>query len=386
MHLITRNVNTAFYELVSSFHAGSKDPNSNIVKRTSRNGPVLMREDPVMVTYTHPKERVLFNQARDANPFLHLYEALWMLAGRNDVAPLAYYAKQFERYSDDGKTLNGAYGNRWRHAKGELIHGPFEKHGVEADWENVDQLRILIDHLKADPNSRRAVLQMWYVEDDLLKIGTSKDVCCNTAVYFSIRTVHFGPALSMRGPHIPSKDISYLDMTVTNRSNDMIWGMLGGDFTTFSFLQEYMAAQIGVEVGRYTQMTNNLHVYENNWKPDEWLKWYESTEEWDSQLSRDGDYSFVTKSIPLIKDPAKFDEELPKFVETYSGDNPERKTWVDYSEPFFDKVAQPMMTAFYAYKKKSYDLALSYCKDIIADDWRIAATNWIARRAKRNKR
>ena len=103
---------------------------------------------------------VLFNSARDCNPWFHLYESLWMLAGRNDVASIAYYAKNMANYSDDGKTLNGAYGFRWRHmvARGQ-------------PWKGVDQLDILVNHLKADPTSRRAVLQMWNVEDDLLKIG-----------------------------------------------------------------------------------------------------------------------------------------------------------------------------------------------------------------------
>jgi thymidylate synthase len=661
MHLITRNVNTAFNELVSLFnnddYAVNGENSVGVIKRPSRNGPVLMIDEPVMVTYTHPKERVLFNHARDANPFLHLYEALWMLAGRNDVAPLAYYAKQFEQYSDDGKTLNGAYGYRWRHAFNLRTYD-----SRQGECKPLDQLRILIDHLKTDPNSRRAVLQMWNVESDLLKIDTSKDVCCNTAVYFSIRdTDEYDQAKDARPPQY------VLDMTVTNRSNDLClagetrfrspegdksiqelakkfqnekrfkypiyaidtvtgdqrlswmtnawktgtkpvlkigfddgsfirltgdhilfkktklfegkrctglkieerqacefkigdrvladvpefssaragsyikfkrnlfqntgfsnmvnehreywefmtgeklgtddvhhddengrnntysnlskmsrsahmvhhmtksnpnfkmtpqqvfdraskggkthkgknvseetrkklsiaaklrdksgkrkrnenghyisnhkiisieqdglaivydftvpgrhnavlnngvvahncWGMLGANVVHFSFLQEYMAAQIGVEVGRYTQMTNNLHVYENNWKPDIWLA---ESNKWSSK-SYDG-FNKVNQGwlVPLIKNPAKFDEELPKFIETYSGENPDRKTWVDYSEPFIKNTAVPMMDAFYAHKRRQYNTAEDYCSQIVSDDWRIAVTNWITKR--RNK-
>jgi hypothetical protein len=89
-----------------------------------------------------------------------------MLAGRNDVATVAYYAKQMREYSEDGKTLNGAYGYRWRN---QLVN--VYEHG-DPTWQHVDQLDVLVAHLKADPTSRRAVLQMWNVEDDLLKIGT----------------------------------------------------------------------------------------------------------------------------------------------------------------------------------------------------------------------
>ena len=37
-----------------------------------------------------------------------------------------------------------------------------------------------------DVESRRAVLQMWNVEDDLLKVDSSRDVCCNLSVLFTV--------------------------------------------------------------------------------------------------------------------------------------------------------------------------------------------------------
>ena len=61
------------------------------VQRDSRNGPVLMMPDVVTTEYAKPEERVLFWPERDANPFLHLYESLWMLAGRNDIEPILRY-------------------------------------------------------------------------------------------------------------------------------------------------------------------------------------------------------------------------------------------------------------------------------------------------------
>ena len=91
MHLKTRNVNTAFKTLVGIFHSRglSYDPQLQFSGRDSRNGRVIVLDEPVLMTYSHPCERVLFNQARDCNPFFHVYEALWMLAGRNDVASVS---------------------------------------------------------------------------------------------------------------------------------------------------------------------------------------------------------------------------------------------------------------------------------------------------------
>src|SRR5690606_5311325 len=158
--------------------------------------------------------RVLFNPERDCNPFFHLFEAMWMLAGRNDLAPLQYFVSTFGQFSDDGKTLNGAYGYRWRNAESshEVINEDYgglgTVPGIEVD--RVDQLNVIIEELRKNPDSRRCVLQMWNVQDDLMKISKSADVCCNTNCYFLITD-------------------GKLDMTVCNRSNDMVLGMLGAN-------------------------------------------------------------------------------------------------------------------------------------------------------------
>jgi len=178
---------------------------------------------PVTTVYEHPEERVVFHEARDYNVAFVLYEALWMLAGRQDVAPLLRYVKDFDKYSDDGKTLHGAYGYRWLHT------------GVK------DQLAIIADRLRRDPLDRRAVLQIWDSRQDL---GVnSKDIPCNLTVTF--QTDHNG----------------HLDMVVFCRSNDMIWGAYYANAFHFSLLQEYMSRWIGCPVGTYTQISVNYHAY-----------------------------------------------------------------------------------------------------------------------------
>lgn len=330
MHLTYRNAETAFHGLVTGM--ANEFP---MVRTDSRAGPVLMIRGPVLVTYERPQERVVFNVVRDANPFFHLYEALWMLAGRNDVAPLTYYnSKIAEIASDDGVTFNGAYGKRWSGGRRQLY----------VSEGSPNQLQIIIDHLKQKPGSRRAVLQMWNVEQDLAKIDMSKDVCCNTAVYFAIEN-------------------GRLDMTVTNRSNDVVWGMLGANVVTFSILQEYMAAAIGVEMGLYHQFTNNLHAYTERWRAEDWIR------------------AGVTEypgAEPLVHDPAAFITEVERFVERHSRDAIAGM----FTEPFLAHVAQPMMIAFHNHKRKQDELALQILSATTAPDWRLAATAWIERRMK----
>jgi len=436
MHIHTRNVNTAFRELVDLFyHEGHHirvDPGTGkeletsvpILKEPSRQGGVLRVDGPVTITYSHPRERVLFNAARDANPFFHLYHALWLLAGRNDVAAPAYYVKKFMDFSDDGKTVNGSYGHRWRcglHHPGVCTTVLDKPQEFDPDWKAVDQLDILVNHLRADPNSRRAVLQMWNVEDDLLKIGMpcnrcpespagtcphckngmkmqSKDICCNLSVLFSIREEY----REVRPPEsknpamiLGTAPVKLLDITVYNRSNDLVWGLLGEDYVTFTVLQEYMAARLGVEVGRYHHVSNNLHVYDWNWKPEQWLAIDDA-----NPIDRYGDSFntttsdnklFVTKRpqvlFPLIKDPAVFEKEVPLFVDMHKDERPaDPSAFPDgISEPFLKDVAHPMLMAFHAHKhnrKHSLvsDVALDCASHIKADDWRIACISWLQRR------
>lgn len=402
MHFKFSNVNSTFRGLLAGFQDGEYlDHNMTlhtvpVRQQGSRNGPVLLIEEPCTITYLNPRQRVLFNQARDCNPFFHVFESLWMLAGRNDIKPLRTYISNYD-FSDDGVHQNGAYGYRWRQATRSRIG----TNGDVSDYRNYDQLKILVEHLKADPASRRAVLQMWNVEDDLLKIGlkaecvkknsqgechppahvhncpvvspswpkASKDVCCNLSVMFSIRETR----RSAQGVRVPDAVDRHLDMTVTNRSNDLIWGMLGANVVHFSFLQEYMATRLGVEVGVYNQFTNNLHVYctRKDYKPAAWL----ADETPDAYVEQPINY------VPLVQNADRFDQEVARFIDVdWTDANPLQPGWHGFLEPFLETVASPMCRAFAMHKARDYSAAIYWCNEIKADDWRIACYNWIEKR------
>ena len=70
-------------------------------RETSRNGDVFVAETPTCIVYNQPTEKVLFSPLRDANPFFHLLESIWMLSGCNDAKFLNYYVKDFgDRYGE----------------------------------------------------------------------------------------------------------------------------------------------------------------------------------------------------------------------------------------------------------------------------------------------
>lgn len=227
MHVLNvRNVHEALPRGVDYLkHAGHR--------RSSRNGDVLLSTVPVATVYDRPVERVVWWPERDYNVFFNIYESLWMLMGRNDVAPLKRYVKNFDRYSDDGSTLHGAYGHRWRR------HYEF------------DQLEVIADRLKHLPNDRRSVLSMWNPLVDLHwgDDDGAKDVPCNDMATFQL-----------------DRD-GRLDLVVFCRSNDIVWGAYYANAFHFSMLLEYMAAWIGVPVGTYTQVSVNYHGYLNTLQP-----------------------------------------------------------------------------------------------------------------------
>jgi hypothetical protein len=129
MHVIrARNANQALPEMMHYVRDSGL-----VVKRDSRNGPVLQFAEPFCIKYQRPTQRVVFWEERDANPFFHLFESLWMIAGRNDVAYPARYSSNIAQFSDDGHTFHGAYGYRWR-KHFQVLMDPQKGAGASTRW------------------------------------------------------------------------------------------------------------------------------------------------------------------------------------------------------------------------------------------------------------
>lgn len=320
----------------------------------TRNGPCIVAPGPVVTVYEKPMERVLFSPLRDANPFFHLMESLWMLAGRNDLEFVQQFNKRFDGYSDDGRTVHGAYGFRWR------------------NWYNLDQLAILYEELRDKPNTRRAVLNMWSPIGDLIPLVINdndrevaigglegRDVPCNTHCYFDVRG-------------------GRLNMTVCNRSNDIIWGAYGANVVHFSVLQEYMAGWLGVPVGEYRQFSNNFHAYLDVYsegKLQEIAKEAEVTDYYHKPAGgMNGD---AVDAMPMMMtDIEAFNEDLMSFMMAPMKSH-------NYRNKFFAFVATPMYYAWHDRKKKLND-GMKHIEKVEATDWKQAATMWIGRRERKH--
>ena len=333
-----RNVNDALLRGIDLFNDSAQ-----YRVQESRNGNTYEALEPVTTVYKRPWERVCLIKQRDANPFFHYIEGLWMLAGRKDLKPLTHFVKSMEDFSDDGETLWGAYGWRWR------------------DYFHKDQLDIIVSMLKTNPDDRRCVLQMWDANKDLNRQG--KDVPCNTNIYFKIRD-------------------NELHMTVCNRSNDMLWGAYGANVVHMSMLQEYMASRIGVQIGTYRQVSDSFHVYLN----PVWDKVKDIELDIYTQREIKNPYDTLcvhtnyeqNDHVSLVTDPLSFDWELKRFFGIQPMDF---EVVVDgWENAAFREIGVPMMKAYAAYNIGELDYAYEKAEEIKAIDWRRACLDWIRKR------
>ena len=332
MEIVARNVNEALYKAVLCMKQGG-------VARDSRNGPVLEYPTPVLTTYLRPWERVLFNVERDANPFFHFMEGLWILAGRDDVDWICRYNKKLADYSDDGHTFHGAYGYRMRFVA------------------LADQLNTAIEMLRANHDDRRVVVQIWNADLDLGE--PLKDIPCNTQLYFKIRN-------------------DVLHMTVTCRSNDIIWGAYGANAVHFSMVQQYVADFVGVQCGPMHQLSDSWHVYTQLYPNDLWARVQGSVAHTDDLYDR---ADFIQANMPRVAErPEVFDIELYNFMNGILSD----LTRAEWQNPIFPDLAIPMAVAWNAYKDGNIPWAIKHVyENINAVDWRMACRDWLKRRLHR---
>ena len=322
------------------------------VPMPSRAGEVIAAPGPVTTVYERPNERVVFWPERDANPPFHAMEAAWMLNGRRDLAFLTQFVKRFSEYSDDGHTLAGAYGYRWKKHFHEGKSTPAGVYPVP-----IDQIERVIALLKAEPFSRRAVITMFDPVEDLRTDEASKDIPCNLTI-------------CLRVIYGRKDEPNQLHMTTLARSHDIIFGAYGANAVHFSVLLEYLAARLGLAVGTYTQISNNYHAYR-----DVYLKTARGALDPALSPPAPGENPYITGEVspyPMVKNPDTWDRDLALFMEAphaYGFDN-----------PWFSAVAKPIWFCNKAVRQRKFDEALEIIEQCKATDWKKATKEWIHRK------
>lgn len=188
--------------------------------QSSRIGDVREVEN-VMVTFTDPVKT--HTPPRDGSaPLLGLLEGAQLVAG---IAADDLMVELFPKYAEHSD-FYGAYPRRA---------------GAH------DQLPLLFEALRTDPNTRRGVLTLWDAKLDAA--GGYLDHPCTLALTFRVRN-------------------GALNMSVKMRSNDL-WIGAPYDFVQFAVLQQTFATALGLTCGTYTHVADSLHIYHRDFEAAE---------------------------------------------------------------------------------------------------------------------
>lgn len=145
-------------------------------------------------------------------------EAMWILQGSNRLDGLQPWAPSYAKFSDDGRTLNGAYGP-----------------------SVVTQIPYVVDVLQHDPESRQAIIGIWRPSP-----RSSRDIPCTMSVQFLLREGH-------------------IHTNVFMRSSDA-W--IGWPYDVFSFtmvtIHVALLFNYPPNLGTLTLIAGSQHLYESN--------------------------------------------------------------------------------------------------------------------------
>ncbi|MGW2769652.1 thymidylate synthase [Streptomyces sp. NPDC001275] len=192
-------------------------------EKVSPRGMATREVRDVHMLLTQPRARLLYAPpARILNPAFAVAETVWHLSG-SDAAWIFDYNARLWQYADDG-VLRGAYGPRMRNWAGK-----------------VDQLGRVVEILKEDPDSRRALIQLY---DPAQDAAGHKDVPCTLGFRFHLRAGRLHMATTMRGQDV--------------------WIGMPYDVFFYTVLHELVAGWLDAELGEFHLHVGSLHMYENH--------------------------------------------------------------------------------------------------------------------------
>jgi len=170
-----------------------------------------------------PRARLVKSSHRRFDLVFAVAQLVWFLSGSDSVEAISFYNPRGRDFSDDGRTVRGAYGKRLFNLVGGL-----------------NQMADAITKLNADPASRRVVALIYLPEDTG---ASSRDIPCTIGVQFLVRE----GALHM----------------ITNMRSQSAAFVMPYDVFAFTMLQEIVARELDLELGAYYHHSNSFHYYDD---------------------------------------------------------------------------------------------------------------------------
>jgi thymidylate synthase len=181
-----------------------------------------------------------------------IYELLWFLRGDTNVKYLHEHGVSiWDEWADENGELGPVYGKQWR-------SWPTQ------DGRHIDQLSLVMEQLKSNPNSRRILVSAWNVgELDRMAL-----LPCHALFQFYVA----GGRLSCQ---------------LYQRSADALLGV-PFNVASYALLTHMIAQQCGLKVGEFVWTGGDCHLYLNH------------LEQTDLQLSRT---PFPLPQLKILRKP-----------------------------------------------------------------------------------
>ena len=152
------------------------------------------------------------------------HELIWFLSGSTNVKYLQDESVTiWDEWADKKGNLGPVYGKQWRR------------------WDtDIDQISILINNLKTDPNSRRHVVTAWQPSElDEMALPP-----CHCMFQFFVAD-------------------GKLSCQLYQRSADIFLGV-PYNIASYALLTHMIANEVGLEVGEFVHTFGDLHLYHNH--------------------------------------------------------------------------------------------------------------------------
>lgn len=157
-----------------------------------------------------------------------IYELLWFLKGDTNVKYLQDNGVTiWNAWADESGNLGPVYGKQWRAWQA-------------ANGKTIDQMSILLERIKTDPNSRRLIVSAWNV-GELDKMALPP---CHLLFQFFVAN-------------------DKLSCKLTQRSADAFLGV-PFNIASYSLLTHMIAQQCDLEVGEFIWSGGDCHIYLNH--------------------------------------------------------------------------------------------------------------------------
>jgi len=270
-----------------------------------------------------------------------LIENLWFLSGQSNIDFLHHYGVKFwDAWADNRGFVPSAYGNFWRHFPVPFMRPKECEHDLEPDYcdacqmiaersKQNDQVAWVIEELKRNPHTRRAVISAWApgnaqssklppchvmfvlnVQQTIatqrkcaffVNHGDSKYHCANDAMD-TYCILHGGRPLVTK---------TRLNLHLTQRSADVALGV-PYNLAGYAFLLSLFSRFTGMEPGVFAHSLVDAHIYTS--KPDGSMAEYDHMPGLKIQANRKPNALpdlIIDKSIQTLDDIDRIVNERP---------------------------------------------------------------------------